>query len=357
MTICVGTATTCASILPNSQALSRVNPKRISPEARFRLRFIDCYRQGNRNGGRRSVAEVCRLFGITRSLFYKWYKRFDPSNLSTLERRSSRPHRVRQATYDISLVSLVRQYRQDRDFATYSGKKLARIFQRDYPHRPELHYSGATIGRIIAKYHLFFQEIVRFAKKRSQRAIAIWKKRKPAGLHSAIATAPRVLIEFDMKHVYVDGRKYYAFCAIDVFTKETLIHVATTSTSRQARLALEKVVSIFGNNITVLNDNGSENCKEAYAYLKDLDITQYFARPRQPKDKPYIERLIGSYQRECLDQYRSDIASLAELDQATARWLNNYHYFRPHDSLNSQTPEEFCATLNITIERRGVSTR
>ena len=126
MTIRIGQATTCTSILPNSRALARVNPKKLSPDARFRLRFIDCYRQGQQAGGgiRRTVTEVCRLFGIARSLFYKWYNRFDPSNLSSLEDRSSRPHRVRQATYDTTLISLIRQYRQDKDFATYSGKKL-----------------------------------------------------------------------------------------------------------------------------------------------------------------------------------------------------------------------------------------
>lgn len=359
MTIRIGQATTCTSILPNSRALARVNPKKLSPDARFRLRFIDCYRQGQQAGGgiRRTVTEVCRLFGIARSLFYKWYNRFDPSNLSSLEDRSSRPHRVRQATYDTTLISLIRQYRQDKDFATYSGKKLAIVFKRDYPDRPEFHYSGATLGRIITTYKLFFTEVVKAAKERSKRALATWKKRKPAGLHNVLADAPRKLIEFDMKHIYAGGKKYYAFCAIDVYTREALLHVASTSTSRQARIALEKVVDVFGRNITLLNDNGSENHGEAYSYLKDTNITQYFARPRQPKDKPYIERLIGSYQRECLDQYRADITTLEDLDYYTTRWTNNYHYTRPHDSLNGKTPDEFCATLNITIERRKVSTR
>lgn len=355
MTSSIGQATTCTSILPNSRALTRITPKKLSPEARFRLRFIDCYRQPGASGMRRTVTEVCRLFGIARSLFYKWYNRFDPHNLSSLEDRSSRPHRVRRVTYDTALVALVRQYRQDKDYATYSGKKLSIVFKRDYPGRPELHYSGATIGRIITLYKLFFTEVVKAAKNRSAQARATWKKRKPAGLHTAFADAPRKLIEFDMKHIYAGGKKYYAFCAIDVFSREALIHVATTSTSRQARVALEKVTAIFGSDITILNDNGSENDGEAAAYLRDTHITQYFARPRQPKDKPYIERLIGSYQRECLDQYRRDITDLEDLDDYTTRWTNNYHYTRPHDSLGGKTPDEFCATLNITIERRKVS--
>lgn len=358
MTECIGQATTCASILPNSNALARIKPKKLSSEANFRLRFIDNYRNITHN-----VSQTCRLFGINRSLFYKWYSRFDPRDLSTLEDRSSRPHRVRTAQYNTKLVVLIRKYRQDKDTATYSAKKLARIIRRDYPDQPELHFSQATIGRIISRFKLFFTEIVKKAKRRSRRAIATWKKRKPAGLHATLSTS-RTLIEFDMKHIYAGGKKYYAFCAIDVYTREALIHVATTSTSLQAMLALQKTVAIFGKGITILNDNGSENMGSAYEYLAEEGITQYFARPYQPKDKPYIERLIGSYQRECLDQWRADITSLTELNQYTARWLNNYHYVRPHDSLTNKdqpngglTPEEFCATLDITIERRRVSMR
>ena len=352
----IGQSTTCSLILPNTRALARVNPKKLSPEAKFRLRFIDCYRQGNMNGKKRTVVEVCTLFGIARSLFYKWYSRFNSSDLTTLENKSSKPHRRRHVAYDFDFIALVRKYRKSKDYATYSGNKLAKIFKHEYPDRPELHYSGATIGRIIKKYKLFFQEIVKVTKRRSKQAVASWKKRKPANLHKELGDKPRSLVEFDMKHVNIFGVKYYAFCAIDVFTREAMLHVAKTSSSRQARIALRKTIDVFGKSIAILNDNGSENHKEAYSYLKDVEVEQYFARPRQPKDKPYIERLIGSYQRECLNQYRSNIASLEDLDTYTTRWVNNYHYIRPHNGLDGLTPDQFCANLDITIGLRKVST-
>jgi hypothetical protein len=40
-----------------------------------------------------------------------------------------------------------------------------------------------------------------------------------------------------MKHVYQLGEKYYAFCAIDPFTREAVIHVASNSSSRNAKAA------------------------------------------------------------------------------------------------------------------------
>jgi transposase InsO family protein len=74
-----------------------------------------------------------------------------------------------------------------------------------------------------------------------------------------------------------------------------------------------------------------------------------------PKEKPFVERLIGSFERECLAQRRGEITNLKDLDYYTTRWLNNYHFFRPHYSLGKLTPAEHCATLGLTIERRKVS--
>ncbi|GHV58454.1 hypothetical protein AGMMS49579_26010 [Spirochaetia bacterium] len=42
---------------------------------------------------------------------------------------------------------------------------------------------------------------------------------------------------------------------------------------------------------------------QAEEYLASLNITQYWARPHTPKDKPFVERLIGTFQRECLDYH------------------------------------------------------
>ncbi|GMO56119.1 MAG: hypothetical protein Ta2A_01150 [Treponemataceae bacterium] len=62
---------------------------------------------------------------------------------------------------------------------------------------------------------------------------------------------------------------------------------------------MKKIVERFGDKIKIVNDNGSENMKDAEAYLASLNITQYWTRPHTPKDKPFIERFIGTFQREC----------------------------------------------------------
>lgn len=341
MTNKVGSSTIYSTILPNNAALSRIRPVNLSKRAKFRLNVIEHYLNKTRN-----VSLTCRHFAITRSYFYKWYTRYNPRHLASLEDRSRRPHKLRPATYDYNLVKIVRKLRTN--YPSYSSKKLAVILLRDYA----ISFSHSTIGRIILKYKLYFKAITRQARYRSKRAIEVWKQRKPYHLK---AYAPAKVIEFDMKHIYVNCIKQYAFVAIDIFTKQLYIHIAKTPSSYQAKLALQATLGIFGNDVCIVNDNGSENYKHAYQYLKDQDVTQYFARPHTPKDKPHVENVIGKLQQECLDEDRSAM-SLDDRKQQIATWVNDYHFFRPHQALNYLTPQEFCATLGITIRRVEVST-
>jgi transposase InsO family protein len=334
----IGSSTTYSSILPRGNNLKSVQ---LSKAAKHRLRVIEHYLLVTH-----SVSLTCRHFAVTRSYFYKWYGRYSPKNLSTLESRSTRPKTTRSASYGTNFVALVRRLRTD--YPYLSAKKLARVILRDYG----LTHSAATIGRIIQRFKLYFRAAVLLSKKRSQRAKCVWKQRKPYALVSARA---RSVIEFDMKHIYLGSVKHYAFVAVDIFTKEALIHLARQPSSYQAMLALQKAIELFGKDLVIVNDNGSENYRHAYNYLKTSGVTQYFTRPHRPKDKPHVENLIGKLQQECLDEYR-DRMSFEEREKQIITWLNDYHFFRPHQALNYLTPDEFCATLGITILRRQVST-
>lgn len=344
-----GTSTIYTTILPNQFVFDRICTKKLSRAAQQRLRVIDYYfHKSNQN-----VALTARHFGCTRSYVYKWLKRFNPKHLESLEDHSRRPHHVRQVQYDYEVIALIRRYRENKDTCFLSEKKLACLIRAEY-NESKFHVSAATIGRIIKKYNLYFHRIKQYAKQR-RKATKQWsklKKRRPAGLK---APEDKRLIEFDMKHIHACNRKYYAMCSIDPDNKEAAIHLSRNASSRQAKIALRETVAIYGQNIVVLNDNGGENYGEAWDYLEEQEIVQYFAHPHAPKEKPFIERLIGSLQRECLDVYKDDIVTEDDLIYYVTRWLNNYHFMRPHQSLDYQTPAEYCATMGTTILRREVS--
>lgn len=296
--------------------------------------------------GQRDVGVTCRHFGIHRSYFYRWKGRYDKRRLSSLENRPTIPKKRRSPSYSRELVENIRDIRKEDP--TYSAKKIRPILLRamEVASVPRV----STLGRLISRENLFFRSDVTRHKKHSKAAKKAHERtRKP---HDLKASAPGQVIEFDMKHVYLLGQKQYAFCAVDLFNREALIHRTSSPSSLNAQAALKKVVERFGSGIKIVNDNGSENMAKAEEYLASLNITQYWARPHTPKDKPFVERLIGTFQRECLDYHYTPL-NVTELTAVTHAWLDKYHFYRPHQSLGFLTPSEFSATLGVSIPHRA----
>jgi transposase InsO family protein len=93
-----------------------------------------------------------------------------------------------------------------------------------------------------------------------------------------------------MKHIPLLGVKLYAFCGIDQFTREAVVHIATSPSSKNAKTAIKKIIARFGTGIKIINNNGSENMKDVETFLAQMNITQYWTRPHTPKDKVFNER-------------------------------------------------------------------
>jgi hypothetical protein len=94
----------------------------LSREARVRLAWMDFYRRCD------NVAHTCRHFGISRQTFYRWHRRYDPYDLSTLEERSHRPRQCRQPTWAFPLEEKVLGLRLQ--FPRLGKDKLAVLLRR-----------------------------------------------------------------------------------------------------------------------------------------------------------------------------------------------------------------------------------
>jgi len=77
--------------------------------------------------------------------------------------------------------------------------------------------------------------------------------------------------------------------------------------------------------------------KEVVAITKGMGIEEVLTAPRSPWQNPYVERLIGSIRRECLDHV------IVWNDRSLRRTLKDYfHYYersRTHLALAKDTPE------------------
>lgn len=315
-------------MLPGAARLAKVVS--LSPSGKRRLAWMDWYQRT------RNARLTCRHFGIAPSLFHKWRARFVALGVRGLKDRSTRPKRTRQPTTPLTTTDLVRRLRTNNpEFSKY---KLHTILKRDHG----VVVSASTVGRIFGRYDLFFPTPVKPKGHPHRRAHT---QRLPREM---VVSQPGQLIEVDVKHLPTMGRKHYAFVAIDRVTKQTAIHVASTISSRQAAVAWRKALTQFRvAPQAVLGDNGSENIGAFQELLTQLQTPQYWARPRTPKDKPYVERMIGTLERECL-QWGGLVLDLKEQQAEIDTWLRKYHTYRPHQSLGYLTPNEYIDQLQAT---------
>ena len=76
-------------LVPFFKMVDHFQNTNLSPAARKRLKWMDYYWEC------RNVSQTCRHFDIPRKTFYYWLKRYDPHNLSLLQKKEIELHTER----------------------------------------------------------------------------------------------------------------------------------------------------------------------------------------------------------------------------------------------------------------------
>ena len=86
----------------------------------------------------------------------------------------------------------------------------------------------------------------------------------------------------------------------------------------------------------LLRDRDGIYGAEVVECIHNLGIEQKRVAPRSPWQNPFVERLIGSIRRECLDHMI--ILHEAHLQRILKNYLEYYHQHRPHRPLGHDAP-------------------
>ncbi len=86
----------------------------------------------------------------------------------------------------------------------------------------------------------------------------------------------------------------------------------------------------------LLRDRDGTYGAEFTKRLAALRIEEKPIAPRAPSQTPYVERLIGTIRRECLD--RVIVIGERHLQTVLAHYFEYYHHSRPHRSLTQDSP-------------------
>ena len=71
--------------------------------------------------------------------------------------------------------------------------------------------------------------------------------------------------------------------------------------------------------------------------MKALDIEEVVIAPRSPWQSPYVERVIGTLRRECLDHVV--VLGISHLRRIVRRYVSYYHGARTHLALDKDASE------------------
>lgn len=164
------------------------------------------------------------------------------------------------------------------------------------------------------------------------------------------------MVQMDTKYIMLPGgRKFFQFTAIDVLTKQRVLRVYPSQSSRNGAHFIRECMASFPFCIKAIQtDNGAPFLKEFEKLCKELGIPHYFIYPRQPKQNTYVEISHGADQREFYQQ--GNVYSILPVMQEKIReWERVWNTIRPHEALGQLTPAEYFQKIQITaIPTRNV---
>ena len=276
----------------------------------FRLAMMKLHAQGH------GFATLSRETDVPRDVLRRWWQRYQREGVAGLTPRSRRPHRS------------PRQVRPETEAQILTLRK-----QELGPARIALQVpvSVPTVYRVLVRHacnqlHVPVPRVVqRYEKSR-----------------------PGELVHTDLKYLpTLENRDEFEFAAVDDFSREAVVWIAGTRTTRAATAFLERVLSALPYRVEAVMTDNDLAFTMRFAYYRhrltrfeqacrSLGIQHRRLRPHAPESNGKVERFIKTIDDECLA--RTQPPTCAARVGAVDDFVWYYNYQRPHLSLGGLTP-------------------
>lgn len=146
-----------------------------------------------------------------------------------------------------------------------------------------------------------------------------------------------------MSDALIDGRKIRTLNVIDHFNRKCLgIKIGFNIPARVLINVMEQIVEIHGKPERIRTDNGPEfRSKLFQKWLEKNGITWSRIQKGKPQQNAIIERFNKTFREDVLDA--NIFKNIANAEEITNSWIEEYNNERPHQSLNYQTPSSYAA--------------
>ena len=268
-----------------------------------------------------NVSQTCRFFGISRSQYYIWLRRYEKQGQEGLRDRSRRPSMIRYRI-PAEVIALILRIREER---RYGAVRMSLYLQRHY----QVYVSPTTILKIFHRHR-----VTRVSLKRYRPG--------PKPQADGPLPVPGQSVQVDVKFVPRVGRarqRFYQFTAIDEATRYRVLRVYDYNNTRSAVAFLEEVRRRLPFAIQrIQTDNDSSFGPQFTWHLADLGIAHRHIPPASPEVNGKVER---SHKTDAEEFYRGKrFATRKHLARKLKRWEKEYNEQRPHLALGGKTPAE-----------------
>ncbi len=300
----------------------------LSKDGLKRLSWIDWYFSHGKN-----AEATCRHFGISKSVFYRWFNRFNKRNLKTLEfdTKTRRPRNIRKPAIAPHILQRIYDIRKED------------LEKSKYEIQEDLRREGIIIGqsaiqRVINSHkELLNTQHKKNLRKHRNHAIARVKAAKELREKEVGS-----LVQVDTKYFYVLGRKFYIFSAIDCFSRYGFIYCYRSISSSSGKDFIKRVREYFPFEIQAINtDNGSEYLLEFHKEVSSWGIPHYFTDPHCPKQNGRVERFHQTAEYEYFNWQFDLLDNLDMINEHCMLFNTKYNTKRYHRSLHYKTPAEY----------------
>ena len=246
------------------------------------------------------------------------------------QHRSTQRYERKQPQKDCELIDQIRQQVKRKKHRRYGYRRITEILRR---------LGGWVNHKRI--YRLWSTHDFKLPRKRKG------KKRFNGNGHNACDQKPPAYVDHIWSYDFVEekldnGRKVRILNIIDEFTRECL---ATESgfnlKAHDVTDILRYLFQVRGCPTYIRSDNGAEFVAAAVKmFLGNSGVETLYIEPGSPWENGYIESFNARMRDELLDGEL--LLNLTELKYLVERWRMDYNHYRPHGSLDYQTPAAYA---------------
>lgn len=262
---------------------------------------------------------VAQQAGIGRATLYRWLSGIQKAgDLETFIDQYSAAKRGPRKKRKVDGLVKLWVWELRKRHKNCCGQKIQHYLEKE----KSLHLAVPTIYRILSEKY-----VLRTKWKKNQKRGPVPKAKKS-----------REVVQMDT----VDFGQIFAFCGIDIFTKEVDVLLRSSLTSHDGYLFLKQAMRRrFNSHVELIQTDGGPEFKDEFKqHVLEYAQRHRIARPYKKNEQAYIESFNRSLRKECLGWSKYKVKDLPFLTKEVEDYLQYYHTQRAHCSLEMKTPFE-----------------